>query len=94
MCFLPPLDTSKSKNDISKYLSTLTDIVNINTPINCTYELSYESLEDNSFKVVVNKKVNGITDIPVAIKQEVLQFKVYTHLMNLNLTAIQMIHYL
>ena len=79
MCFLPPLDTSKSKNDISSYLSTLTDMVNINTPINSTYELLYESLEDNSFQVVVNKKVNGISDISVLpLNKKFFSSKVYT----------------
>ena len=48
--------------------------------------LSYESLEDNSFQVVVNKKVNGIPDISVLpLNKKFFSSKIYNHLMNLNL---------
>ena len=71
---------------ISDYLSKLTDIVNINTPINCSYNLSYQPLEDNSFQIVVNKKVNGIPDISVLpLNKKFFSSKIYNHLMNLNL---------
>ncbi|MEL0280800.1 MAG: toprim domain-containing protein, partial [Gammaproteobacteria bacterium] len=86
MCLLPPLDTSKSKSVISDYLSKLTDLVNINTPINCSYNLSYQSLEDNSFQIVVNKKVNGIPDISILpLNKKFFSSKIYNHLMSLDL---------
>jgi DNA gyrase subunit B len=86
MCLLPPLDTSKSKSVISDYLSKLTDLVNINTPINCSYDLSYQPLEDNSFQIVVNKKVNGIPDISVLpLNKKFFSSKIYNHLMSLDL---------
>jgi len=86
MSLLPPLDTSKSESAVSAYLSKLTDIVNINTPINCSYSLSYQSLEDNSFQIVVNKKVNGIPDISAQpLNKKFFSSKIYNHLMSLNL---------
>ena len=86
MCLLPPLDTSKSESVISNYLLQLTDLVNINTPINCSYNLSYQPLEDNSFQIVVNKKVNGIPDISVKpLNKKFFSSKIYNHLMSLHL---------
>ena len=86
MCLLPPLDTSKSESVISDYLLKLTDIVNSNTPINCSYNLSYQPLDDNSFQIVVNKKVNGIPDISVLpLNKKFFSSKIYNHLMSLNL---------
>ena len=86
MSLLPPLDVSKSENIISNYLSTLTDIVNINTPINYSYKLSYQPIEEDSFQVVVDKKINGISDISLLpLNKKFFNSKIYNHLMSLKL---------
>ena len=86
MSFLPPLVASASVDEISKYLSSLEEIVNSNTPINCSYVLNYETLANDSFQVVVDKKVNGISDLSILpLNKKFFSSKIYNHLMELNL---------
>ena len=91
MAFIYPInteDTEQSDNldAISEYTKSLCDLVNIISPINYSYELALNELNDNSYEIIVSKKVNGVPDTSVSpINKKFFSSKTYHSLINLNL---------
>ena len=71
MAFINPInvdDTDPNDNldAISEYIKSLCELVNIISPINFTYDLTLNELDDNSYEILISKKVNGVPDTSVS----------------------------
>ena len=91
MAFINPInveDTDQSDNldSISEYTKSLCDLVNIISPINFSYDLTLSELDDNSYEIIISKKVNGVPDTSVSpINKKFFSSKTYYSLVKLNL---------
>ena len=91
MAFLTPINTDDSDQTdnlaaVSKYIDSLGRLVNIIAPINFSYDLSLNELDDNSYEIAISKKVNGVLDTSVAaINKKFFFSKTYLSLVKLNL---------
>ena len=91
MAFLMPINTDDSDqtdnpDTVSKYIKSLSKLVNIIAPINFSYDLSLKELDDNSYEITISKKVNGVLDTSVAaINKKFFFSKTYHSLVKLNL---------
>ena len=88
MAFLNPISTDNVDNldAISQYIKALSNLVSIISPINVSYDLSLNELDDNSYEIIVTKKVNGVPDTSVAaINKKFFFSKTYHSLVKLNL---------
>ncbi len=91
MAFINPINTQGTdQNDnldaISEYIKSLCDLVNIISPINFTYSLSLNELDDNSYEIIISKKVNGVLDTSVTpINKKFFSSKTYHSLVKLDL---------
>ena len=91
MAFISPIiandaDQSDNLDAISKYIKSLCDLVNIISPINFTYDLTLNELDDNSYEIIISKKVNGVPDTSVSpINKKFFSSKTYHSLVKLDL---------
>ena len=91
MAFIKPINSNNTEDTdnlatISKYIKSLSKLVNIISPINFSYDLALNELDDNSYEITVSKKVNGVPDASVAaINKKFFFSKTYHSLLNLNL---------
>ena len=91
MAFINPInadDTHQNDNldAISEYIKSLSHLVNIISPINFTYDLTLNELDDNSYEIKISKKVNGVPDTSVSpINKKFFSSKTYHSLVKLNL---------
>ena len=91
MAFIKPInvdDTDQNDNldAISEYIKSLCDLVNIISPINFTYDLTLNELDDNSYEIIISKKVNGVPDTSVSpINKKFFSSKTYHSLVKLDL---------
>ena len=88
MAFLNPIsgDDVDNLDAISQYIKTLTKLVSIVSPINVSYDLSLNELDDDSYEIIISKKVNGVHDTSVAsINKKFFFSKTYLSLVKLNL---------
>ena len=88
MAFLNPIsgDDVDNLDAISQYIKTLTKLVSIISPINVSYDLSLNELDDDSYEIIISKKVNGVHDTSVAsINKKFFFSKTYLSLVKLNL---------
>ena len=71
---------------ISEYIKSLCDLVNIISPINFSYDLALNELDDNSYEIIISKKVNGVPDTSVSpINKKFFSSKTYHSLVKLDL---------
>ena len=91
MAFINPINTqdadqSDNLDAISEYIKSLCDLVNIISPINFTYDLTLNELDDNSYEIIISKKVNGVLDTSVSpINKKFFSSKTYHSLLKLDL---------
>ncbi len=91
MAFINPINENDThQNDsldaISEYIISLSHLVNIISPINFTYDLTLNELDDNSYEIIISKKVNGVPDTSVSpINKKFFSSKTYHSLVTLNL---------
>ena len=91
MAFINPInadDTDQNGNldAISEYIKSLCKLVNIISPINFSYDLALNELDDNSYEIIISKKVNGVPDTSVSpINKKFFSSKTYHSLIKLNL---------
>ena len=91
MAFLKPInaddiDQTDNPAAVSKFIKSLGKLVNTISPINFSYDLSLKELEDNSYEIIISKKVNGVLDTSVApINKKFFFSKTYHSLVKLNL---------
>ena len=91
MAFIKPIntdDTNQTQNldDLTEYLNSLSKLVNIISPINFSYDLALNELDDNSYEIKISKKVNGVPETSVAaINKKFFSSKTYHSLIKLNL---------
>tara|TARA_Y100000768_G_scaffold155513_2_gene116133 strand:+ start:332 stop:2740 length:2409 start_codon:yes stop_codon:yes gene_type:complete len=88
MAFIKPLEHEAihNKNTILSFISSLENILSTTSPINVSYEFSYDSLEHDSFQIKVTKKVNGILDTLVApINKKFFSSQTYKQIVSLGL---------
>ena len=91
MAFINPInadDTHQNDNldAISEYIKSLSHLVNVISPINFTYDLTLNELDDNSYEIKISKKVNGVPDTSVSpINKKFFSSKTYHSLVKLNL---------
>ena len=88
MSFLKPLDeeTMSSKKNIQSFISNLELLLKTISPINVSYNLSFDNLEHESFQINVVKKINGILDTTVSpINKKFFSSQTYKQLISLNL---------
>ncbi len=91
MAFINPInadDTDQNDNldAMSEYIESLCDLANIISPINFTYDLTLNELDDNSFEIIISKKVNGVPDTSVSpINKKFFSSKTYHSLVKLDL---------
>ena len=91
MAFINPINTqdadqSDNLDAISEYIKSLCDLVNIISPINFTYDLTLNELDDNSYEIIISKKVNGVPDTSVSpINKKFFSSKTYHSLLKLDL---------
>ena len=91
MAFIKPIntdDTNQTENldDLTEYLNSLSKLVNIISPINFSYDLALNELDDNSYEIKISKKVNGVPETSVAaINKKFFSSKTYHSLIKLNL---------
>ena len=91
MAFIKPIntdDTNQTENldDLTEYLNSLSKLVNIISPINFSYDLALNELDDNSYEIEISKKVNGVPETSVAaINKKFFSSKTYHSLIKLNL---------
>ncbi len=89
MSFLSPLNNEKNINDeayVKSYIEDLKNLVKLISPVNVSYDLVYESLEDSSFHIKIDKRVNGISDpLILPINKKFFSSKTYLSLISLNL---------
>ena len=88
MSFLEPLhDNVKcGAPELDNYLTKLSKLLKVISPINISYDLSHEDLEHESFQINVIKKVNGIIDPTIVpINKKFFSSQTYKNLISLNL---------
>ena len=88
MALIKPLNTlaTQSSDTLNKYLINLQSILTLMSPINITYNLRLDELEQDSFQIVVEKKVNGILDTAIApINKKFFSSQTYKQLISLDL---------
>ncbi len=91
MAFINPInvdDTDQNDNldAISEYIKSLCELVNIISPINFTYDLKLNELDDSSYEIIISKKVNGVPDTSVSpINKKFFSSKTYHSLVKLDL---------
>ena len=91
MAFINPInvvDTDQNDNldAISEYIKSLSELVNIISPINFTYDLKLNGLDDSSYEIIISKKVNGVPDTSVSeINKKFFSSKTYHSLVKLDL---------
>ena len=94
MAFIKPINSNHTDHTedtvnlavISKYIKSLSKLVNIISPINFSYDLALNELDDNSYEITISKKVNGVPDTSVAaINKKFFFSKTYYSLVKLNL---------
>ena len=88
MSYLPPINKSLSDDTrhIASYIKDLQRIVTALSPINITYTLILNNLDDNSYEIRVEKKINGVLDLTVSpINKKFFSSKTYNSLINLKL---------
>ena len=88
MSFIPALlETNQiTPKDLDEYIARLSILLKNVSPINITYELSFEELEHQSFQINIIKKVNGIIDPVIApINKKFFSSQIYKNLISLNL---------
>tara|TARA_Y100000022_G_C13254489_1_gene378946 strand:- start:62 stop:2464 length:2403 start_codon:yes stop_codon:yes gene_type:complete len=90
MAYLPPINESLSNDTkhIASYIKSLQHLVTALSPINITYSLTLNNLDDNSYEIALEKKINGVLDLTVSsINKKFFSSKTYNSLTNLNLYA-------
>ncbi len=91
MAFVKPINADHTdQNDnldaISEYIKSLCDLANIISPINVIYDLTLNELDDNSYEILITKKVNGVPDKSVSpINKKFFSSKTYHSLVKLDL---------
>ena len=91
MAFINPISSddtlqNDNLNAISEYIKSLCELVNIVSPINFTYDLALNELDDNSYEIIISKKVNGVSDTSVSpINKKFFSSKTYHSLVKLDL---------
>ena len=91
MTFLNPvrtdaIDQTDDLDVMSKYIKSLSTLANKISPINVSYNLDLNELDDNSYEITICKKVNGVPDTSVAAVNKKFFFsKTYHSLVKLNL---------
>ncbi len=88
MSFIPPLPVKNNNSvaDLDTYIQYLNDTVKSLSPINITYNISYEILEHESFQINLIKKVNGIIDPTILpINKKFFSSQTYNNLLSLSL---------
>ena len=91
MAFINPINFDNTgQNDnldaISDYIKSLCDLANIISPINFSYDLALKELDDNSYEIIISKKVNGVPDTSVSpINKKFFSSKTYHSLVKLDL---------
>ncbi|GIR42417.1 MAG: DNA gyrase subunit B [Ectothiorhodospiraceae bacterium] len=91
MAFINPINSDNTgQNDnldaISDYIKSLCDLANIISPINFSYDLALKELDDNSYEIIISKKVNGVPDTSVSpINKKFFSSKTYHSLVKLDL---------
>ena len=91
MAFIKPINTNDidltdNLDTVSEYIKSLSKLVNIISPINISYDLALNELDDNSYEIKISKKVNGVLDRSVvAINKKFFFSKTYYSLIKLNL---------
>ena len=91
MAFINPINSENTdQNDnldaISDYLISLCTLANIISPINFSYDLTLNELNDNSYEIIISKKVNGVPDTSVSpINKKFFSSKTYHSLVKLDL---------
>ena len=91
MAFINPINPENTgQHDnldvISDYIKSLCDLSNIISPINFSYDLALNELDDNSFEIIISKKVNGVPDTSVSpINKKFFSSKTYHSLVKLDL---------
>ena len=88
MAYLPPINKSLSDDTklVESFIKDLQRIVTVLSPINITYSLALNNLDDNSFEIRVEKKINGVLDSTVSpINKKFFSSKTYNSLTNLKL---------
>ena len=91
MAFINPINSENTdQNDnldaISDYLISLCNLANIISPINFSYDLTLNELNDNSYEIIISKKVNGVPDTSVSpINKKFFSSKTYHSLVKLDL---------
>ena len=88
MAFLRPLsdNTISNPKNIESYISEMSSILKVISPVNVTYALTYEPLVDDSFQINIEKRVNGIVDPTLSpINKKFFFSKTYESLIKLDL---------
>ena len=87
MALIKPLDSFGQDTDaLEKYLLKLKSIITLMSPINIAYSLHLEELEQESFQIMVEKKINGILDTVVSpINKKFFSSQTYKQLVSLDL---------
>ena len=88
LSLIPPLPDKSdySEKDLNSYISLLSKMLKIISPININYSLSYEKLDHQSFQINVVKKVNGVIDPSIApINRKFFSSQTYKNLILLNI---------
>ena len=91
MAFINPINSENTdQNDnldaISDYIISLCNLANIISPINFSYDLTLNELNDNSYEIIISKKVNGVPDTSVSpINKKFFSSKTYHSLVKLDL---------
>ncbi len=91
MAFINPINPENTGQHnnldvISDYIKSLCDLSNIISPINFSYDLALNELDDNSFEIIISKKVNGVPDTSVSpINKKFFSSKTYHSLVKLDL---------
>ena len=90
MAYLPPINKTLSEDikHIESYTKELQRIVSELSPINISYNLSLNNLDDDSYEISVEKKINGVLDMTVSpINKKFFFSKTYNSLASLKLYA-------
>ena len=88
MAYMPPIseDTTDKSESLITYINDLQNMVSALSPINITYDLGLNKLQDKSYEISVLKKINGVVDLSIApINKKFFFSKTYNSLINLKL---------
>ncbi len=91
MALIKPFEATDGQDSeaLNNYLLKLQSILAVMSPINITYNLHLKKLEQESFHIIVEKKINGILDTIISpINKKFFSSQTYKQLISLDLHSL------